>query len=264
RELLELAHALEDAAGRVRTEHWGPRTLDVDVLFVGDLTVNEPDLVVPHPLWRQRAFVVEPLREVADASIDVPTLDTSGVTNLGSLWGEWDLSVTPADAVRWMRGWDGPWAVAGGWAIELFVGRRVRDHRDLEIAVARADADRVHEQFAGWDLFFPSPVAMTRWRAGDPLPADQHQVWAQRDGVWTHEVFFEDIRDGRLHYRRDAAVTLPVEQAILRSAEGIPYIAPELQLLYKAKAMRRRDELDFAAAEPLLSDAQRAWLSLYR
>jgi 2-amino-4-hydroxy-6-hydroxymethyldihydropteridine diphosphokinase len=87
RELLELCRRLERAAGRVREEHWGPRTLDVDVLLVGDLVVNEPDLVVPHPLWRERAFVVEPLRDVADAELrdSLPTLDTSGVRRIGPL-----------------------------------------------------------------------------------------------------------------------------------------------------------------------------------
>ncbi|MBW3643717.1 MAG: 2-amino-4-hydroxy-6-hydroxymethyldihydropteridine diphosphokinase, partial [Actinobacteria bacterium] len=61
RQLLELARTLEDRAGRVRIERDGPRTLDVDVLLVGDETVDEPDLVVPHPrMWRRR-FVLAPL-----------------------------------------------------------------------------------------------------------------------------------------------------------------------------------------------------------
>jgi 2-amino-4-hydroxy-6-hydroxymethyldihydropteridine diphosphokinase len=65
RELLDVARALEDAAGRVRTERWGPRTLDVDVLLVGDLVVADPDLVVPHPRMWERRFVVEPLARLA-------------------------------------------------------------------------------------------------------------------------------------------------------------------------------------------------------
>jgi|SRR5437588_9849140 len=65
RQLLELAHGLEDAAGRVRAERWGPRTLDVDVLLVGDLTADEPDLVVPHPRMWERRFVVAPLADLA-------------------------------------------------------------------------------------------------------------------------------------------------------------------------------------------------------
>ncbi len=63
--LMGVAHRLEEAAGRVRAERWGPRTLDVDVLLVGDLVVQQDDLVVPHPrMWRRR-FVVEPLADVA-------------------------------------------------------------------------------------------------------------------------------------------------------------------------------------------------------
>ena len=65
RSLLDLAGSLEEAAGRVRAERWGPRTLDVDVLLVGDLTVDEPDLVVPHPRMWERAFVLAPLADLA-------------------------------------------------------------------------------------------------------------------------------------------------------------------------------------------------------
>ena len=64
RRLLELAQRLEAAAGRVRVERWGPRTLDVDVLLVGDETVHEPDLEVPHPRLRDRGFVLAPLADL--------------------------------------------------------------------------------------------------------------------------------------------------------------------------------------------------------
>ena len=65
RELLELCQRLEAAAGRVRAERWGPRTLDVDVLLVGDLAVDEPDLIVPHPRMWERDFVLRPLADLA-------------------------------------------------------------------------------------------------------------------------------------------------------------------------------------------------------
>jgi 2-amino-4-hydroxy-6-hydroxymethyldihydropteridine diphosphokinase len=65
RRLLERARELEAGAGRVRGERWGPRTLDVDVLLVGDLVVDEPDLVVPHPRMWERGFVLAPLAELA-------------------------------------------------------------------------------------------------------------------------------------------------------------------------------------------------------
>lgn len=64
RDLLGVAQRLESAAGRVRGERWGPRTLDVDVLLVGDERVDEPDLVVPHPRLYERAFVMVPLADL--------------------------------------------------------------------------------------------------------------------------------------------------------------------------------------------------------
>ena len=65
RQLLELAGRLEDEAGRVRDERFGPRTLDVDVLLVGGLEVDEEDLVVPHPRMWERRFVLAPLADLA-------------------------------------------------------------------------------------------------------------------------------------------------------------------------------------------------------
>jgi 2-amino-4-hydroxy-6-hydroxymethyldihydropteridine diphosphokinase len=65
RELLVAAQAAEAAAHRVRLERWGPRTLDVDVLLVGDEVVDEPDLQVPHPRMWERGFVLVPLGDLA-------------------------------------------------------------------------------------------------------------------------------------------------------------------------------------------------------
>lgn len=65
RQLLALCHRLESAAGRVRRERWGPRTLDVDLLWIDGEAVDEPDLVVPHPRMWERRFVLYPLRELA-------------------------------------------------------------------------------------------------------------------------------------------------------------------------------------------------------
>lgn len=88
RTLLERALAIEDAFGRVREVRWGPRTLDIDVIAVGEESVGEPDLEVPHPRAAERAFVLVPWRDV-DASAELPgagpiaellaSLDVTGV-----------------------------------------------------------------------------------------------------------------------------------------------------------------------------------------
>jgi 2-amino-4-hydroxy-6-hydroxymethyldihydropteridine diphosphokinase len=73
-ELLGLCHRLEADAERVRIERWGPRTLDVDVLLVGDLVVDEPDLQVPHPRIWERRFVLVPLHDVAPGLVPADRL----------------------------------------------------------------------------------------------------------------------------------------------------------------------------------------------
>jgi 2-amino-4-hydroxy-6-hydroxymethyldihydropteridine diphosphokinase len=75
RALLEVAQQCEAAAERVRLERWGPRTLDVDVLWVDGEEVDQPDLVVPHPRMFERAFVLVPLRDVAPDLVADPSLD---------------------------------------------------------------------------------------------------------------------------------------------------------------------------------------------
>jgi 2-amino-4-hydroxy-6-hydroxymethyldihydropteridine diphosphokinase len=77
RELLGVCARLEADAERVRRERWGPRTLDVDVLLVGDLTVAEPDLEVPHPRMWQRRFVLAPLADLAPDLVPAEALAAS-------------------------------------------------------------------------------------------------------------------------------------------------------------------------------------------
>jgi 2-amino-4-hydroxy-6-hydroxymethyldihydropteridine diphosphokinase len=64
RELLERLKALEVRLGRVQGERWGPRSIDLDLLAYDDLIVDAPDLQVPHPRLRERAFVLIPLAEI--------------------------------------------------------------------------------------------------------------------------------------------------------------------------------------------------------
>jgi 2-amino-4-hydroxy-6-hydroxymethyldihydropteridine diphosphokinase len=75
--LLAVGQQLERAAQRVRTERWGPRTLDVDVLLYDETEIDTEDLVVPHPRMWERAFVLVPLRDIA------PDLVPDGFDDLG-------------------------------------------------------------------------------------------------------------------------------------------------------------------------------------
>lgn len=65
RELLDVLHQIEQEAGRERIVHWGPRTLDLDIIFYDDLIVEEEDLCIPHADMQRREFVLKPLHEIA-------------------------------------------------------------------------------------------------------------------------------------------------------------------------------------------------------
>jgi 2-amino-4-hydroxy-6-hydroxymethyldihydropteridine diphosphokinase len=76
--LLEQCHRLEAAAGRVRTVRWGPRTLDVDIVWIDGVRIDDADLTIPHPRWRERLFVLAPLAELAPDLVTAADLGTAG------------------------------------------------------------------------------------------------------------------------------------------------------------------------------------------
>ena len=90
RALLELCLATERALKRVRKERWGPRLIDMDILFFDDEAIDEEELQVPHPRMLERAFVLAPLAEIAPdlvlsgqtAAKRLAALDRSGISQL--------------------------------------------------------------------------------------------------------------------------------------------------------------------------------------
>ena len=87
RQLLGVCHRLETAADRVRDERWGPRTLDVDILWVEGVEIHDEDLELPHPRLWDRRFVLAPLADIAPELVDEALLDDAEgrVTRLGEL-----------------------------------------------------------------------------------------------------------------------------------------------------------------------------------
>lgn len=96
-DLLDQVQAIENRMGRVRTQHWGPRVIDIDILLYGAEIIAEPRLTVPHPYMAQRGFVLRPLADLA-AGLTLPD---------GSLVGELLTTIAQDD----LRQVEGP-----GWA----------------------------------------------------------------------------------------------------------------------------------------------------
>lgn len=156
------------------------------------------------------------------------------------------------------------WWIGGGLALELHVQRGWREHHDVDVGVARRDLPALGTHLAGWDLQVASRGTLTPWR-GEPLDAERHQnnIWCRRapSGPWELDVTVGDGSALRWIYRRDPCVQVPWETAVRRTADGVPYLAPQLQLLSKSTTRRPKDDLDAAEVIPLLDEPEREFLA---
>jgi hypothetical protein len=158
----------------------------------------------------------------------------------------------------------GPWYIAGGWAVDLFLGRQTRMHQDIEVAVLRRDQRPLQRVFDGWTWTKVVPGlqggARTVWREQEWLELPTHELCARAHNGELVEVLLQEADDAAWRFRREPAVTKPLSELGLRSALGIPILAPEVVLLYKAKSPRPKDEQDFTALLPALGEEQVTWL----
>ena len=158
-----------------------------------------------------------------------------------------------------------PWAVAGGWAIDLFCGGLSRFHKDIDVSVLRRDqlALQAHLSERGWSLHIASEGGLTTWPAGVAVELPVHVVWCRKPDhdPDVFEVLLEEADAGRLLFRKDRAIGLDFDRAIICTASGLPYLAPEMVLLYKSRdAAAPASAADFRLAAPRLGAGQREWL----
>lgn len=154
-----------------------------------------------------------------------------------------------------------PWCVAAGWALDLFLGEQTREHGDLEIAVPEAGFDEVRWALTGYA--FDVVGSGRRWPLESPAFGLMHQTWLREPstGVYRLDVFREPHDGDTWICRRDESIRLPYARVVLRTGDGIPYLRPEIVLLFKAKWTRDKDEADFARVLPRLDADARAWLA---
>jgi hypothetical protein len=172
------------------------------------------------------------------------------------LWEPW----SPAEVTTRLTAVSVPWCIAGGWALELFRGTTTRVREDLEIAVPAAGFPVIRAALS--DLEFDVAGAGHLWPLDSPAFEMLHQTWGRDSvtGICRLDVFREPHDGDTWICRRDESIRRRYDTVVLHSADGIPYLAPEIVLLFKAKHSRPKDHDDFAGAQPLLSAPQRTWL----
>jgi hypothetical protein len=155
-----------------------------------------------------------------------------------------------------------PWWVAGGHALDLFIGQETRKHADVDVSVLRRDQQAFRDALAKWDVQIAHGGELMPWKRGETLAPEHHEIWAREtpSGPWRLELLFEESEGKRWAYRRNPRIGLNVADLGRRDANDIPFIRAEVNLLYKSKDPRPVDETDFLYTLPRLDVAQKGWL----
>ena len=171
--------------------------------------------------------------------------------------------LTPMELRDLMRGFERPWWIVGGYAMEAFTGIE-REHEDIDMCIFVEDeqAFRAHLEpryhlwsndggtFRFFDDKHPEPLA--------PLT----QIWVREHAgaPWIIDCILNPSVDGAWQNKRDRDHVAPLDEVTWVANDGIRYLDPEIALFFKAGSDRVTQQWDWEVAYPLLSERQRAWL----
>jgi hypothetical protein len=178
-------------------------------------------------------------------------------------YGPWE-PLTIAELSGVLRDFPGDWWIVGGQAIGAFTGAQ-RAHEDIDVAVFRRDlpalrsalGDRYHTWSVGSGLLRP----LNDDHPGmDPAAG---QVWIRENALapWVADFIVMDERDDAWVWKHDPTIAWSLANSTWRNADGVRFQRAEIVLAHKARWRQAKDDLDFAAAWPLLDQPARRWLA---
>ena len=175
----------------------------------------------------------------------------------GAVWEPWPI----AEVQRRFGSVSAPWYIAGGWAVDLFLGGQTRSHHDLEVGVPSVRFEEFAAVLDDHDVFVVR--GGRRWPCHSDTLAGSHQTWVRdrQTGRYRLDVFREPSQPDTWVFRRDPRLQLPYEQVIRDSPDGVPYLAPALTPLFKAKAPRPQDQQDFHLVVRAMNAAEKEELA---
>ena len=164
------------------------------------------------------------------------------------------------EVARLMRGFPRPWYIAGGWAIDLFLGRETREHDDIDVTIFRNDQAELRTHLAAWAFEKVVDGQRLPWADGEWLDLPVHEVHATSETRARVEFLLNESSGAMWQFRRNPAITRRIDRIGMRTSAGVPFLVPEIVLLFKAKAFGAKDARDFDLIRPRLRAEPRRWL----
>jgi hypothetical protein len=175
-----------------------------------------------------------------------------------SIWEP--LSV--AEAVRLFADAPFAWGLAGGYAVEQFVGAPIRAHGDVDVIMFRDEQQLVQGWLKDWHLYAADPPGTLRpWLTNEYLPYGIHDIWGHQIGMsaWQLQIMLAEAERDEWFSRRNHLIR-GQRNELLTVYHGVPCVRIEVQLMYKAHHCLPKDEADFQACVPLLRPEAKQWL----
>lgn len=159
-----------------------------------------------------------------------------------------------------------PYWLSGGWAIDLFLGQQTRPHDDIDISIIREDQSHFQSALVNWDLRASDPPGSGKlrpWLQGEKLNPPIHNLWCRQksSGPWNLEIMLCIFENNEWVYRRNPKIRGPISKFGWTTSDGTLVIAPEIQLLYKSRSPRDKDQKDFENCLGKFNHEQMQWLT---
>ena len=159
-----------------------------------------------------------------------------------------------------LKNYQGLWAIAGGWAIDLFLDKETRDHQDIEIIIPRNDQLKMQKYLKDWSFQYLNDGQLVEWNKDEYLELPFHEIHGGDKNGNKLEVLLNEVSNEVWKYRRHFEITCPISKLILNSKNDIPILCPEIVLLYKAKVKMPKDLADLRITLAEMNDDSIAWL----
>lgn len=161
-----------------------------------------------------------------------------------------------------MQNFQSHWFIAGGWAVDLFLGEISRSHADIEIAIFRRDQMALQSYLSQWVLQKIESSAPSVWNRNEFLELPVHEIHCFHETAEPRnfEVLLNERDADEWIYRRNEKVRRSLRDIYSTTNSGFKFLRPEIVLLYKSKNPQTKDEQDFENVVNHLDGESKKWL----